>query len=165
MGRSDATIRRCWQEWMNNGRFQRHDGSSRHTATADREDRLIVRSAAAAPDSVINHLTCDPHTSVNHDRSQMANRAKFTLVPSTAPPAIHTCRAKLQWCLARPGWNHANWGRMVFSDEYRFQLCPDDHRRCVWRRPGQRADPAFTIARSTCPQPNDIVWGAISFDS
>ncbi|GFV97004.1 uncharacterized protein TNCV_4352161 [Trichonephila clavipes] len=25
--RSDAAIRRCWQEWMDNGRFQRHDGS------------------------------------------------------------------------------------------------------------------------------------------
>ncbi|GFX57202.1 hypothetical protein TNCV_2964811 [Trichonephila clavipes] len=35
----------------------------------------------------------------------------------------------------------------VFSDKSRFQLCPDDHRRCVWRRPGQRA--AFTIARHT----------------
>ncbi|PRD21377.1 UNVERIFIED_CONTAM: hypothetical protein NCL1_51885 [Trichonephila clavipes] len=52
------------------------------------------------------------------------------------------------WCLARSGWNHADWGRTVFSDESCFQLCPDDHRRCVWRRSGQRAEPAFTIA---CP--------------
>ncbi|GFT31658.1 transposable element Tc1 transposase [Trichonephila clavipes] len=52
----------------------------------------------------------------------------------------------------------------VFSDESHFQLCPDDPRRCVWRRPGQRADPAFTIARHTDPQPGLMVWGAISFD-
>ncbi|GFY20693.1 hypothetical protein TNCV_1119271 [Trichonephila clavipes] len=32
----------------------------------------------------------------------------------------------------------------VFSDESRFQLCSDDHRRRVWRRPAQRADPDFT---------------------
>ncbi|GFX25012.1 cytochrome P450 3A8 [Trichonephila clavipes] len=51
-GRSDAAIRRCWQEWMGNDRFQRQDGS-------------------------------------------------------------------------------------VFSDESRFQLCPDDNRRRVWRRPMQ----------------------------
>ncbi|GFU99555.1 transposable element Tc1 transposase [Trichonephila clavipes] len=53
----------------------------------------------------------------------------------------------------------------VFSDESRFQLCPDDHQGRVWRSPGQRADPAFTIARPTGPQPGVIVWGAISFNS
>ncbi|GFU00473.1 RNase H domain-containing protein [Trichonephila clavipes] len=39
------------------------------------------------------------------------------------------------------------------SDESRFQLCPDDHRKLVWRLPGQRADPAFPIACHTDPQP------------
>ncbi|GFW37189.1 hypothetical protein TNCV_5020871 [Trichonephila clavipes] len=32
------------------------------------------------------------------------------------------CVARLQCCLARLGWNHADWGRMVFRDESRFQL-------------------------------------------
>ncbi|GFX84587.1 uncharacterized protein TNCV_723951 [Trichonephila clavipes] len=27
LGRSVAAIRRCWQEWVDNGKFQRHDGS------------------------------------------------------------------------------------------------------------------------------------------
>ncbi|GFV49326.1 uncharacterized protein TNCV_3630121 [Trichonephila clavipes] len=49
--------------------------------------------------------------------------------------------------------NHTDYGRIVFSGESRFQLCPGDHRRRVWRRPGQRADPAFTIARHTGSQP------------
>ncbi|GFX34974.1 transposable element Tc1 transposase [Trichonephila clavipes] len=53
----------------------------------------------------------------------------------------------------------------VLSDKSRFQLCPDDHRGRVWRSLGQRADPAFTIARHTYPQPELIAWGAISFDS
>ncbi|GFW99745.1 uncharacterized protein TNCV_3419751 [Trichonephila clavipes] len=68
------------------------------------------------------------------------------LVPTATPPTTHApahCRGRLQWCLARSGWNHADWGRIVFSDESRFQLCPDDHRRRVWRRPGQRVDPTF----------------------
>ncbi|GFW02176.1 HTH_Tnp_Tc3_2 domain-containing protein [Trichonephila clavipes] len=43
MGRSDEAIRRCWQEWVDNGRFQRYDGSSRPRATANQEDRLTVR--------------------------------------------------------------------------------------------------------------------------
>ncbi|GFW44657.1 transposable element Tc1 transposase [Trichonephila clavipes] len=67
-------------------------------------------------------------------------------------------------CLARSGCNQAEWRRIVFSDETRFQLYPDDHRRCVWRHPEQRAEPAFTIAPYTGPQPEVRVCGAISFD-
>ncbi|GFW38348.1 hypothetical protein TNCV_1332011 [Trichonephila clavipes] len=50
---------------------------------------------------------------------------------------------------------------IVFSDESRFQLCHDDDRGSVWRSPGQRADPAFTIARHIDPQRSVIVWNAI----
>ncbi|GFS84703.1 uncharacterized protein TNCV_4608131 [Trichonephila clavipes] len=78
MGRSDAAFRTCWQELVDNSRFQRHD---------------------------------------------------------------------------------------VFSDEFRIQLCPDKHRRRVWRRPEQRADPAFTISGYTGPQQGVIVWGALSFEA
>ncbi|GFW73815.1 hypothetical protein TNCV_1542691 [Trichonephila clavipes] len=101
MGRSDATIRRCWKKWMDSDRFQRHDGSGQPRASADRKDRLI-------------------------------------------------------WCLARSGWNHAYKGRIVSSDESRFQLCPDDHRRGVWGHPGQRADLAFIISRL-----NQELWSGV----
>ncbi|GFT25738.1 HTH_Tnp_Tc3_2 domain-containing protein [Trichonephila clavipes] len=107
MGRSVAVIRRCWQEWVGSGEFQRHNGS---------------------------------------------------ITP------LH-CRARLQWCLTRLGRNHADWGRIVFSDESCFQPCPDDHRKRAWRRPGLRADSAFPIACHTGPQQEVIVWGAISFEA
>ncbi|GFU30447.1 HTH_Tnp_Tc3_2 domain-containing protein [Trichonephila clavipes] len=119
MGRSDAAIRRCWQEWMDSGRFQHHDERSQPRATADREDRLIVRSAVTASDSLLS--------TIRHDKC-----------PSC--------------------WNHAEWRRIVFRDESCFQLRPDDNRRRVWRLPGQRADPAFTIAHHTGPQPGVMIW-------
>ncbi|GFX82683.1 uncharacterized protein TNCV_1193581 [Trichonephila clavipes] len=31
-------------------------------------------------------------------------------------------------------WNHADWRRIVFSNEFHFHLCLNDHRRHVWRR-------------------------------
>ncbi|GFV77220.1 HTH_Tnp_Tc3_2 domain-containing protein [Trichonephila clavipes] len=61
MGRSDAAIRRCWQEKEDNGRFQRHDGSGRPRAPIDQEDRLIFRSAVTALDSslsTVRRTTC-----------------------------------------------------------------------------------------------------------
>ncbi|GFX58555.1 transposable element Tc1 transposase [Trichonephila clavipes] len=74
-------------------------------------------------------------------------------------------RDRLQWCLDRSGWNHVEWGLIVFCDKSRFQLCLDDHRRRAWRRPGQRAIPAFTIARHTGSQPEVMDCSVISFDS
>ncbi|GFV71502.1 hypothetical protein TNCV_4562541 [Trichonephila clavipes] len=41
MGRSVAAIRRCWQERVDSGRFQRHDGSGWPRAAANQEDTLI----------------------------------------------------------------------------------------------------------------------------
>ncbi|GFU76793.1 uncharacterized protein TNCV_4519501 [Trichonephila clavipes] len=121
MSRSDAAIRRCWKEARMGGQWQ-------------------ISASWGTSFIVINHQTNGPHTSVHHDHSQTADRAKFTFV-STPTPSI------------------------VFGDESRFHLCPDDHRRRVWRRPGQRADPAFTIERHAGPQPGVMVWGTVSFET
>ncbi|GFX84970.1 HTH_Tnp_Tc3_2 domain-containing protein [Trichonephila clavipes] len=56
MGRSDVAFRRYWQECINNGRFQHHDGTGRPRATADWEDRLIVRSDVTEPDSSLSTI-------------------------------------------------------------------------------------------------------------
>ncbi|GFW75901.1 HTH_Tnp_Tc3_2 domain-containing protein [Trichonephila clavipes] len=62
MGRSDATIRRYWQEWVENGRFQGYDGSGRPKTTEDQEDRLIVRSAVTASNSSLSTIRRVTHT-------------------------------------------------------------------------------------------------------
>ncbi|GFW69081.1 transposable element Tc1 transposase [Trichonephila clavipes] len=56
MGRSDAAIIRCWQEWVGSFRLQRQNGSGRPRAIADREERLIVRSAVTDPDSSLSTI-------------------------------------------------------------------------------------------------------------
>ncbi|UYV66242.1 hypothetical protein LAZ67_4000956 [Cordylochernes scorpioides] len=63
-----------------------------------------------------------------------------------------------QWYRERSTWNCADWGSIVFSDESRFLLCPDDSRKRVWRRPGQRVNPGFTFAPHTGPQQGVMVW-------
>ncbi|GFV40228.1 transposable element Tc1 transposase [Trichonephila clavipes] len=90
----------------------------------------------------------------------MADRAKFALVPTITTPAC-TLSSLITVLLGSISWNHAVWGRIVFSNESRFQLCPEDHRSHVWRRLGQCANPDFTIAHHTGPQPRVMVWGAI----
>ncbi|GFX68731.1 DDE_3 domain-containing protein [Trichonephila clavipes] len=47
----------------------------------------------------------------------------------------------------------------------RFSLSADDHRTRVWRRTGQRSDPAFIVERHTAISQGVTVWGAISWDT
>ncbi|GFW76369.1 HTH_Tnp_Tc3_2 domain-containing protein [Trichonephila clavipes] len=145
MGRSDVAIRRCSQEWVKNNRFQHQDSSGRPRATADRKNRLIFRSAVTASNSSLSTVRRTTRTRMStmtiHRRLIEQNLRSYRPLrhlPSTPP---------------------------LFSDESRFQLCPDDYRGRVWRSPGQRADPTFPIARHTDPQPGVIVWGTLSFDS
>ncbi|GFX01278.1 uncharacterized protein TNCV_3729471 [Trichonephila clavipes] len=62
-------------------------------------------------------------------------------------------------------WHACHWFAIPVIDpadeEYCFQLCTDNHRR----RPGKLADPTFTIARHTGPEPGVMIWSSISFDS
>ncbi|GFW80704.1 transposable element Tcb1 transposase [Trichonephila clavipes] len=62
-------------------------------------------------------------------------------------------------------WSVTDWRRVIFSDESRFSLSDDDHRTRVWRRTGQRSDPAFIVERHTAISQGVTVWGAISWDT
>ncbi|GFV97384.1 transposable element Tc1 transposase [Trichonephila clavipes] len=99
---------------------------------------------------------------------------------SRSEPPSHIIGVNVSCGSSSPWWRVSNlngcWylergrGKLVpgvgdRSDESRFQLCSDDHRRRVWRRPEQRADPGFTIARHRGPEPGVMVWSSIYFDS
>ncbi|GFW08844.1 retrovirus-related Pol polyprotein from transposon 297 [Trichonephila clavipes] len=74
-----------------------------------------------------------------------------------------SCR--LDFCRPRATWSVTDWRRVIFSDESRFSLSADDHRTRVWRRTGQRSDPAFIVERHTAISQGVTVWGAISWDT
>ncbi|UYV64650.1 hypothetical protein LAZ67_3001497 [Cordylochernes scorpioides] len=73
-------------------------------------------------------------------------------------------RQRLEWCWARSTWM-TEWHRVVFSDESRFYLSSDSRRVRVWRRRGERSNPAAIVERPTVRQRGIMVWGAIAYDS
>ncbi|UYV70417.1 hypothetical protein LAZ67_7002938 [Cordylochernes scorpioides] len=73
-------------------------------------------------------------------------------------------RQRLEWCRARSTWM-TEWHRVVFSDESRFCLSSDSRRVRVWRRRGERSNPAAIVERPTVRQRGIMVWGAIVYDS
>ncbi|KFM57799.1 Transposable element Tc1 transposase, partial [Stegodyphus mimosarum] len=57
------------------------------------------------------------------------------------------------------------WRNVVFSDELRFCLSSDSCRIRVWRRHGDRSNPAVTVERPTARQRGIMLWGAIAYNS
>ena len=72
---------------------------------------------------------------------------------------------RLERCKARSTRNCSGWERIAFNYESRFQLCPDDNRRRVLRRPLKLGEPTLTISNHTGPQQGFMIWSVISFDS
>ncbi|GFX82709.1 transposable element Tc1 transposase [Trichonephila clavipes] len=121
-----------------------------------------MKEAGSANRRIVRH-TCRSDVAIKRYWQERVDNSRFQRHDVPITPT-HS-RARLQRCLARSGWNPTDWEHIVFSEKSHFQLCPDNHRRRVWRRLVQRADPAFTTARHTSLQSEVMVWSAISFDS
>ncbi|GFV38395.1 transposable element Tcb2 transposase [Trichonephila clavipes] len=152
-GRSDMVVARCWQQWITEGRVYRRGGSGRPRNTNDREDRAIRRVATSAPTTSLASIQRHLPPSRHPVPSRETIRRRLTEAVSTG------------FCRPRATWSVTDWRRVIFSDESRFSLSADDHRTRVWRRTGQRSDPAFIVERHTAISQGVTVWGAISWDT
>ncbi|UYV77475.1 hypothetical protein LAZ67_15001152 [Cordylochernes scorpioides] len=166
-----STVHRLWRRWLEQGNvaINRNVGATR--VTSARVDRRILRQAVAAP-----QVTCTAilqHVQDTLDHSISTRTISRRLVAN----GLHSCRPlrrlpltppnrrqRLEWCRARSTWM-TEWHRVVFSDESRFCLSSDSRRVRVWRRRGERSNPAAIAERPTVRQRGIMVWGAIAYDS
>ncbi|GFU87946.1 transposable element Tcb2 transposase [Trichonephila clavipes] len=172
LGRSDMVVARCWQQWITEGRVYRRGGSGRPRNTNDREDRAIRRVATSAPTtslaSIQRHLPPSRHPVPSREtiRRRLTEVGLMSRRPLRRLPLTpHHRQCRLDFCRPRATWSVTDWRRVIFSDESRFSLSADDHRTRVWRRTGQRSDPAFIVERHTAISQGVTVWGAISWDT
>ncbi|GFV39757.1 transposable element Tcb2 transposase [Trichonephila clavipes] len=154
------------------GRVYRRRGSGRPRNTNDREDRAIRRVATSAPTtslaSIQRHLPPSRHPvpsreTIRRRLTEVGLRSRRPLRRLPLTPHHRQCR--LDFCRPRATWSVTDWRRVIFSDESRFSLSDDDHRTRVWRRTGQRSDPAFIVERHTAISQGVTVLGAISWDT
>ncbi|GFV83859.1 transposable element Tc1 transposase [Trichonephila clavipes] len=153
LGRSDMVVARCWQQWITEGRVYRRGGPGRNTN--DRKDRAIRRVATSPTTSLTSiqrHLPPSRHPvpsreTIRRRLTEVGLRSRRPLRRLPLTPHHRQCR--LDFCRPRATWSVTDWRRVIFSDESRFSLSADDHRTRVWRRTGQRSDPAFIVERHT----------------
>ncbi|UYV66818.1 hypothetical protein LAZ67_4002974 [Cordylochernes scorpioides] len=122
-----------------------------------------LSSERCSPSSV-GPRTFSPGYSRTISRRLVANGLHSCRPPRRLPLTPPNRRQRLEWCRARSTWM-TEWHRVVFSDESRFCLSSDSRRVRVWRRRGERSNPAAIVERPTVRQRGIMVWGAIAYDS
>ncbi|UYV75065.1 GTF2IRD2 [Cordylochernes scorpioides] len=166
-----STVHRLWRRWLEQGNvaIYRNVGATR--VTSARVDRRILRQAVAAPQATCTAILQHVQDTLDHSISTR------TISRRLVANGLHSCRPlrrlpltppnrrqRLEWCRARSTWM-TEWHRVVFSDESRFCLSSDSRRVRVWRRGGERSNPAAIVERPTVRQRGIMVWGAIAYDS
>ncbi|UYV79796.1 hypothetical protein LAZ67_18000677 [Cordylochernes scorpioides] len=125
-----STVHRLWRRWLEQGNvaIYRNAGATRVTsARVDRHNSISTRTISRR--LVANGLhSCRP-------------LRRLTLTPPNR-------RQRLEWCRARSTWM-TEWHRVVFTDESRFCLSSDSRCVRVWRRRGERSNPAATCDNGT----------------
>ncbi|UYV75492.1 SETMAR [Cordylochernes scorpioides] len=153
-----STVHRLWRRWLEQGNvaIYRNVGATR--VTSARVDRRILRQAVATPQATCTAILQHVQDTLDHSISTR------TISRRLVANGLHSCRPlrrlpltppnrrqRLEWCRARSTWM-TEWHRIVFSDESRLCLSSDSRRVRVWRRRGERSNPAAIVERSTVRQ-------------
>ncbi|UYV64960.1 hypothetical protein LAZ67_3002566 [Cordylochernes scorpioides] len=166
-----STVHRLWRRWLEQGNVAIYRNAGATRVTSARVDRRILRQAVAAPQAtctaILQHVqdTLDHSISTRTISRRLIANGLHSCRPLRRLPLTPTNRRqRLEWCRARSTWM-TEWHRVVFSDESRFCLSSDSRRVRVWRRRGERSNPAAIVERPIVRQRGIMVWGAIAYDS
>ncbi|UYV84525.1 hypothetical protein LAZ67_X002474 [Cordylochernes scorpioides] len=153
-----STVHRLWRRWLEQGNVAIYKNVGATRVTSARVDRRILRQAVAASQATCTAILQHVQDTLDHSISTR------TISRRLVANGLHSCRPlrrlpltppnrrqRLEWCRARSTWM-TEWHRVVFSDESRFCLSSDSRRVRVWRRRGERSNPAAIVERPTVRQ-------------
>ncbi|GFV85409.1 transposable element Tcb1 transposase [Trichonephila clavipes] len=73
-------------------------------------------------------------------------------------------RDRREWATEHVNWRRNEWSNVLFSDESRFSVHPDNRRIFIWRDRGSRNNPAFGHESVRFGSGGVLVYGGISID-
>ncbi|GFV03104.1 transposable element Tcb1 transposase [Trichonephila clavipes] len=73
-------------------------------------------------------------------------------------------RDRREWATEHVNWRRNEWKNVLFSDESRFSVHPNNRRIFIWRELGSRNNPAFVHESVRFGGGGVLVYGGISID-
>ncbi|GFW42830.1 transposable element Tcb2 transposase [Trichonephila clavipes] len=150
IGVSQRGISRIWNRFLETGSAGRKPGEGRRRATMPNEDRYLVLMAPRHRNMnatlLQQHLRSATGTTVSTQTVQ--NRLHGVGLYARRPMVCVRLtsrhrRDRREWATEHVNWRKNEWSSVLFSDESRFSVHPDNRRIFIWRDRGSRNNPAF----------------------
>ncbi|UYV79769.1 hypothetical protein LAZ67_18000591 [Cordylochernes scorpioides] len=146
-----STVHRLWRRWLEQGNVAIYRNAGATRVTSARVDRRILRQAVAAPQATCTAILQHVQDTLDHSISTR------TISRRLVANGLHSCRPLRRLPLTPPNRRQRlEWCRARSTDSRRVR---------VWRRRGERSNPAAIVERPTVRQRGIMVWGAIAYDS
>ncbi|GFU18202.1 transposable element Tcb2 transposase [Trichonephila clavipes] len=113
------------------------------------------------------HLRSDTGTTVSTQtvRNQLHGVSLYARRPMVcARLTSRHRRDRREWATEHVNWRRNEWSNVLFSDESRFSVHPDNKRIFIWRDRGSRNNPAFVHESVRFGGGGMLVYSGISID-
>ncbi|GFW31055.1 HTH_Tnp_Tc3_2 domain-containing protein [Trichonephila clavipes] len=133
-----------WKLFQTTQTVVRRPVGGRPRVTTPAEDRYIAIVAKRNSTRVASMVTASIGTAISAAtvRRRLHMNGLYARVPRIfVPLSIQSRGARLKWCREHGNWTVSDWGNVMFTDESRFALEPDDKRIRIWRKQGTRNQP------------------------
>lgn len=165
---SKSVVHRVVKRYRQTGQYTRLAGQGRKRKTVARDDRFIVtsvlRNRTLTSSEVRTRLQDVRNVTVSTKtvRRRLKSAGITSHVPARSPVLSTAHRvARVTFARNHEQWDNESWGKVLFTDESRFCLKPDDGRIKVWRRPGERYAQCNIIGKDAYGGGSIMVWGGI----
>ncbi|GFX00144.1 transposable element Tcb1 transposase [Trichonephila clavipes] len=104
---------------------------------------------------------------ISTDDSDQDNGTKllnYKIVIGPGQTNIKYRRDRREWATEHVKWGRNEWSNVLFSEESRFSVHPDNRRIFIWRKCGSRNNPAYVHESVRFGGGGVLVYGGISID-
>ncbi|GFY13195.1 transposable element Tcb2 transposase [Trichonephila clavipes] len=171
IGVSQSVISRIWNHFLETGSAGRRPGQGRRRKTTPNEDRYLVLTARRHRNKNAIHLQQNLRSATGTTVSTQTVRnrthgvglyARRPMVCVRLTSRHH--RDRREWATEHVNWRRNEWSNVLFCNESRFSVHPNNRRIFIWRERGSRNTPAFVHESVRFGSGGVLVYGGISID-
>ncbi|GFW40405.1 transposable element Tcb2 transposase [Trichonephila clavipes] len=167
----DSDIEHDLEPFLETGSTGRRPGQGRRLATTPNEDRYLVLTARRHRNMNATLLQQHPRfatgttVSIQTIRNRLHGVDLYARRPMVCVRLTSSHRRdRREWATEHVNWRRNEWSNVLFTDESRFSVHPDNRRIFIWRDRWSRNNPAFVHESVVFGSGGVLVYGGISTD-
>ncbi|GFT39484.1 HTH_Tnp_Tc3_2 domain-containing protein [Trichonephila clavipes] len=137
-----------------------------YTPAEDRYISIVAkrnrRAISTRVSSMVTASICKVISAATVRRRLHMNELYVRVPRICVPLSVQSKGARLKWCRELGNWTVSDWGNVMFTDESRFALEPDDKRIRIWRKQGTHNKPQNITEHHAFRGGSIMVWAGIS---